>query len=162
MGAAALVAGCGGDDSGASGSTAASNPTVTESLTATLSRPAPSTATAPPPATVAPPGGATSPEDQPGGAGDEQPIRVPARFTFSGAGLSPAEVAVPAFLNIRLIGVSKDGQPHELVFQGTTVEVPADGRAAADVGGLKKGRYGVTIDGRENAATIVSGAEPGP
>ncbi|UGS34679.1 cupredoxin domain-containing protein [Capillimicrobium parvum] len=138
IGAAAL-AGCGGDGSSSTG-----------------------TAPAPAATATAPAGASTSGEDQPGGGGDEQPIVVPARFTFSGDGLSPAEVAVPAFFDIRLTGVSKDGRAHTILFEGTTLQVPAHGRASAKIGGLKKGRYGVTIDGQENAATIVSGAEPGP
>jgi len=153
---AAAAAGCGGDDGSPQTGTAPPAPTATApASTGAATTPAPPTGTVPA-------AGATSPEDQPGGAGDEQPIRVPARFAFSDSGLSPAEVAVPAFLNIRLTGVSKDGRAHTIVFQGTRIEVPADGRASATIGGLKKGRYGVTIDGRENAATIVSGAEPGP
>lgn len=142
---AAVLAGCGDDGSSSTGTGPAATATATSTPTAT-----------------APAGGSASGEIQQGGGGDEQPIVVPARFTFSDAGLSPAEVAVPAFLNIRLTGVSKDGKAHTILFEGTTVQIPAGERASARIGGLKKGRYGVTIDGQENAATIVSGAEPGP
>lgn len=109
------------------------------------------------------PSHAVSPEDQEGGAGDEEPIRVPATFTFTRSGaVRPTVVAVPAFFTIALRGVSRDDRPHEIVFRGTTIEVPAGGRASARIEGLEEGRYPVAIDGRENAATIVSGAEPGP
>jgi hypothetical protein len=109
------------------------------------------------------PSNAVSPEEQEGGAGDEEPIRVPARFTFTRSGdVRPTVIAVPAFLAIELTGLSKDGEPHEIVFRGTTIAVPAGGRASARLEGLKDGRHPVAIDGRENAATIVSGAEPGP
>lgn len=115
------------------------------------------------PAETSPPMNAVAPEDQEGGAGDEEPIRVPATFTFTRDGaVRPPVVAVPAFFQIALRGVSRDGEPHEIVFQGTRIAVPAGGRAGARVEGLKEGRYPVAIDGRENAATIVSGAEPGP
>lgn len=106
---------------------------------------------------------AVNPEHQEGGAGDEEPIRVPAIFTFARSGaVRPTVVAVPAFFTIALSGVSRDDEAHEIVFRGTTINVPADGRAGARIQGLRAGRHPVTIDGRENAATIVSGAEPGP
>jgi hypothetical protein len=166
--AALLGAGCGGDDAGSTGA-ATTTPieTATAIPPATVPPPATATATAPEPApTATPPPAATttapSPENEPGGAGDEQPIRVPAAFTFADGGVTPAQVAVPAFLNIELVGLSRDGRPHTLSFRGVEVRVPAGGRGAATVEGLRKGRYPVAIDGRAGAATIVSGAEPGP
>jgi hypothetical protein len=115
------------------------------------------------PAETVPPLDAVKPEDEEGGAGDEEAIRVPATFTFTRSGdVRPPVVAVPAFFTIDLRGVSRDGEAHEIVFRGTTIEVPAGGRAGARLEGLREGRYPVTVDGRENAVTIVSGAEPGP
>lgn len=168
LGAATAAGGCGSGGGSSATNAATSAPATTPPAASAPATPPPA-ATAPPPTQTAPPAATappstqtTAPEDQPGGAGDEQPIRIPARFTFSDSGVSPSEVAVPAFFTIRLVGVSKDGRPHTLQLEGTTVRVPAGGRAAGTVEGLKKGRYGVTIDGRENAATIVSGAKPGP
>lgn len=163
IGVAALAGGCGGGEGSPTTNAATNAPATTPPATSAPAETAPPPAqTTPPTATAPPPTQTTAPEEQPGGAGDEQPIRIPARFTFSDSGVSPSEVAIPAFFTIRLVGVSKDGQPHTLQLEGTTVRVPAGGRAAATVEGLKKGRYGVTIDGRDNAATIVSGAKPGP
>lgn len=151
--AALAAAGCGGDGS-----------TVTSGGAATATQPA---RTAPPAAATtrsAPREAQTgaSPESQAGGAGDEQGVQVPAVFTFRAGGISPSRVAVPAFLRLRLTGVSRDGRAHVLRFRGTVVHVPAGGRASALVTGLKRGRYGVTADGRADAAAIVSGATPGP
>jgi hypothetical protein len=138
---------------------------------ATAPAPTESPSSAPPPATTpasptettpSAPKAATSPEEQEGGAGDEEAIRVPATFTFTREGVTPSVVAVPAFLTIELGGVSKDGKPHTLNVEGTVVEVPAGGRASALIEGRKAGRYPVAVDGRANAVTIVSGAEPGP
>lgn len=164
LAAVLLAAGC-GDDGG--GDTV---PATTTAPPATTQAPPPTadagTVTAPPPpATVTegrPPPTATSPEDQPGGAGDEEAAVVPARLRISGTRVTPPEVAVPAFFTIRVTGVSADGEPHTIAFQGTTVDVPAGRRASFDVEGLRAGRYPVTVDGREGAATIVTGAEPGP
>jgi len=149
LAAALLAAGCGGDDDGAA-TTAAATPTAT----------APAATVAPEPAAEPLPEGEV--EQQEGGAGDEQPIAVPARLRIDGTTVRPPRVSVPAFLTIRVIGVSADGEPHRVEFQGGAVDVPAGGRASFDVEGLRAGRYPVTIDGREGAATIVTGAEPGP
>ena len=47
---------------------------------------------------------AQNPEDQPGGAGDEEAIRVPAEFTISpDLKISPQQISVPAFLQIEFI-----------------------------------------------------------
>lgn len=118
------------------------------------------TATAP---REAEPPAAVASEDREGGAGDEEPIRVPVVFTFTrSGGVRPATVAVPAFFAIELGGVSRDGRAHEIAVGSTTVAVPAGGRASARIEGLRAGRHPVTIDGRERAATIVAGVEPGP
>ena len=111
---------------------------------------------------ASPPSTVRAPEEQPGGAGDEEPIRVPATITFREGGIAPSVVAVPEFLTIELSGMSKDGAPHRLNFRGTVVDVPADGRASVRLEGLRAGRYGVEVDGEPGAVTIVSGAEPGP
>jgi hypothetical protein len=156
--AALALAGCGEEDP-----PRASGPAPTEPPS---SAPPPTRAPAEPPAGMATtptePEAATSPEEQKGGAGDEEPIRVPATFTFTRKGVTPPVVAVPAFLTIELAGVSKDGKPHTLNFEGTVIEVPAGGRGSARIEGRKAGRYPLAVDGRPNAVTIVSGAEPGP
>ncbi len=162
--AAALgTAGC-GDDDGAS--TTATGAATTEPAPAATSGPAttapPAPTTAPAPAVTTPGPTTTSPEDQPGGAGDEQPAVVPAVFTIAAGGVTPPRVEVPAFFTIRVTGVSQDGQAHTIAFRGKSADVPAGGRASLRVTGLKAGEYPVTIDGDAGAATIAVGAEPGP
>jgi hypothetical protein len=141
-----VASGCGDSGSGDDGGSTASTATTT----------GPSTTTAPP-ATAT-----TGPEDQPGGAGDQAGTIVRATFTFADGGVTPAQVAVPAFFKIRVTGVSQDGKPHTISFQGGHADVPAGGHASFKVEGLKAGRYPVTIDGSSGAATIVSGATGGP
>src|SRR4051812_14385791 len=47
---------------------------------------------------------ATSPESEPGGAGDERIVRVPVELTLHPDGqMSPATVSVPAFVTLELI-----------------------------------------------------------
>ena len=81
--AAAALAGCGGDDDQTSSSATAAPP---PSATATPSETPTATPTPTPSATEQPSPTATqNPEDQPGGAGDEEAIRVPAEFTIARA-----------------------------------------------------------------------------
>jgi hypothetical protein len=145
---ALAVAACGSDDGG-----------DTTTAPSTNAEPV---VTAPPPTATAP---ATRPgtvESQPGGAGDEEPAVVPATFQIEDEFADPPDVAVPAFFTIRVTGVSADGKPHTIGFQGQSAKVPAGGKASFDVEGLKAGVYPVTIDGRSGAATITAGEQPGP
>ncbi len=50
-----------------------------------------------------------SPEDEPGGAGDEEPARTLALFTGEGGRITPRTVRVPAFISIRVELRSEDG-----------------------------------------------------
>jgi hypothetical protein len=145
---ALAVAGCGSDDGGDTTTTPSTNAEPTVST--------------PPPTATEP---ATRPgtvENQPGGAGDEQPNVVPATFQIEDDFADPADVAVPAFFTIRVTGVSADGKVHTIGFQGQSAKVPAGGKASFDVEGLKAGVYPVTIDGRAGGATITAGEQPGP
>jgi hypothetical protein len=147
---ALAVAGCGSDDGGDATTTPSTNAEPTVSTP-----PATATATAPAtrPGTV---------ENQPGGAGDEQPAVVPATFQIEDDFADPPDVSVPAFFTIRVTGVSADGKVHTIAFQGQSAKVPAGGRASFDVEGLRAGVYPVTIDGRPGAVTITAGEQPGP
>jgi hypothetical protein len=170
--AAAVLAGCGSDSEPVSTSVPSGDLTdrtvstatgVTEEggLTDT------STATAPPaastPVTTTTPAQTTTVGP---GAGDEEPARVPAVFRIAGTGVTPESVEVPAFLSIELTGVSDDGASHTLTLStGNTrysLAIPAGGRAAKTVPGLKEGEYRVTVDGRQSAARLKVGGEPGP
>ncbi len=107
-------------------------------------------------------GGTPAPEEQPGGAGDEEAVRVPAEFTVGADGVSPATVSVPAFLTVELVVRSTDGRAHAVTVAGTTVQVPAGGSAARRLEGLKAGRYPIGVDGAASSSALVAGAEPGP
>jgi hypothetical protein len=151
---AATVAACGSDREGASTTVPAGATTSTSTVPPASTNP---TATAP--EATAPPTDATGP-----GAGDEEPIRVPARFEVRGGRLTPSEVRVPAFLTVELEVRSVDGRPHTILLAAPRAEVlavPAGGQASVTVPGLKRGRWELSVDGRP-AGAIVAGSEPGP
>jgi hypothetical protein len=145
---AAAVAGCGGDDD----QTAAPSPAATETPTPS---PTASASTQPLPS--------VSPEDEPGGQGDEQPIRVPAEFTFAdGGAVKPTQVAIPAFFTIQLIVHNTTSQPIDVSFDGDKVlTVDAGGTGKKELEGRKRGSY-VLDAGSAGQALIVTGAKPGP
>jgi hypothetical protein len=162
LAAAALLAGCGGDDepepSSATGpaATASASPAPLPSVS-----PAPTaTATAEPNASPTPE--RKSPEDQPGGAGDEEEVRVPVRFTVGADGVEPPQVAVPAFLALELIVVNDRAEPVVATLEGADpLAVGAGETAQVRLEGRRKGRYTVTFEpGGE--AVLVTGVEPGP
>jgi hypothetical protein len=158
------VAGCGSDSgSGTStdvqsgGAATASGGAVLPPTTAAPTTPPAATATQPtPPPTAAPSTTATGPESQPGGAGDEQPSVIPATFTFGDLGPRPERVEVAPFFTIRVTGVANDRRPHQIVFQGRTIDIPAGKTRSATFPGLKPGTYPVEIDGDPGTAHIVA------
>ena len=163
--AAALVAGCGGDDEPAPSSATPSAAAPTSTATATVA-PLPSVApdetpTAEP--TPRPTDDPRSPEDQPGGAGDEE-ARAPAALTGRGGRISPRVVRVPPYIAIRVELRSADRRSYGLDFGTASLRT---GRTVATAT--------VTLDGlRPNEAVvgrpvgggsrvrIVADAEPGP
>ena len=66
------------------------------------------------------PGGAEhrreNPENQPGGAGDEEGVRSPAMFTGRNGRITPKVVRVPPFLAIRAELRSADGRDYTIRF----------------------------------------------
>jgi hypothetical protein len=161
--AAALVAGCGDDDEPASSSgTPSPTPTATASAAPLPSvSPSPTaTETAEPTASATPE--PESPEDQPGGAGDEEEVRVPVRFTVGEGGIEPPQVAVPAFLALELIVVNDRAEPVVATLEGAEPLAVGPGETGqVRLEGRRKGRYTVTFEpGGE--AVLVTGAEPGP
>jgi len=157
---AAALAGCGGDDEQTSATQATPAPppaTVTATPSATAS------ATPTPTATTQPTPTATSPEDQPGGAGDEEAIRVPAEFTISpGLKISPPQISVPAFLQIEITVHNKSDQPVDVYWvTGKLMTVQPHDNASTTVKGRKKGSYVVSAQPGGDAL-IVTGVEPGP
>jgi hypothetical protein len=153
---AAALAGCGGDDAEQSSSTPAPAPSAATETAAPASTGTPSpTATEQPLPSV-------SPEDQPGGAGDEEPTRVPVQFTITDGKISPPQVAVPAFLALELIVRNESSQQVVVRLEGAepmTVGAGETGRARLE--GRKKGSY-VVDAGDAGQAVLVTGAEPGP
>jgi hypothetical protein len=149
---AAALAGCGGDDS----TETAAPPAATDTPTATATPSATPTETAQPLPSV-------SPEDEPGGQGDEQPIRIPAEFTFAeGGAVKPTQVAVPAFFTIELIVHNQTSQPIDVRFAGEQVmTVEPGGTGDKEVKGRKKGSW-VLDAGAAGQALVVTGAKPGP
>jgi hypothetical protein len=157
--ALALVpAGCGGDDendtdTGAGQSTTPR--TETDEPRATVTAPGPA-----PEATIP----KESPEDQPGGAGDEVPARSLALLNARGGRISPRVVRVPPFIAIRVELHSNDGRPYSLTFGDRSVRVgPQVSSASTVLDGLRPGR---AYTGRPGAAgnpvRIEATAEPGP
>lgn len=141
---------------------------------ATSATPVPPTASAPdakaPPPDATQPGTAplttpTTAVTQPPPAGGAQDVRVPATFTAEPGGrLSPPTVTVPPFLAIEISLRSNDGRPHRLEVRTAPVHVlrvPAGGRVAIRIAGLRAGRYTVLLDGRR-AAALLAGGDAGP
>lgn len=109
-------------------------------------------------------GPAPSPEDQPGGAGDEQPARSLALFSARRGRITPRVIRVPAFISIRIELRSADGRAYGLRFPGKTIRV---GRrlesVSTTVAGLRPGRALVgRPTGAGNRVRVEATAEPGP
>jgi hypothetical protein len=165
------VAGCGGDDEEPAAETAPTaadtEPAETETETApaeTGPEPEPEPTeeqAAPQPTEAEPP---VSPEDQPGGAGDEVPARSLALFTGENGRIRPRMVRVPAFISIRVELRSGDGRAYGLTFDGETIRVSGGlGSVSTTIDPLRPGR---AVVGRPTAAgnrvRIEATAEPGP
>jgi hypothetical protein len=151
------MAGCGGDDettapqAGTPGPTTATETEQTETV-------------AVPPDTGERTQTSTSPEDQPGGAGDEEPARSQALFSGRGGRIKPALVRVPAYIAIRVELRSADGKTYSLRFGNRTLRVDGTvGSRTADFSGIRPG--GALIGqpvGGGNRVRIEATAEPGP
>jgi hypothetical protein len=157
------VSGCGGDDEEAS-----TTPTTTAPQETTTTESTPTETTEQPPATTETEAEAEteaeSPEDMPGGAGDEEPARTLALFTGRAGRISPRVVRVPAFISVRIELRSADGAAYALRFGNKTIAA-GDKLASASttIDGLRPGQ---AITGRPTAAgnpvRISATAEPGP
>jgi hypothetical protein len=175
--AAALVlglAGCGGDDEEPAATTEAQPPptaepapTATEETEAATGEteaeepdPEPEPAEPEPPETQPP----VSPEDQPGGAGDEEPARSLALFTGEGGRITPRTIRVPAFISIRVELRSEDGREYGLSFGNDTIRVSRGlSSASTTIDGLRPTEAIVgTPTGPGNPVRIEATAEPGP
>jgi hypothetical protein len=149
---AAVLAGCGDDDTVSS-----SSPTPAPTAAATETPTPTPTETPTPTATEQP-----APEEQEGGAGDEEEARVPIVFRVSDDGVLPVRAEVPAFLALELIVENTTSEPVVARLEGAEPLTAAPGeRASVRLEGRRAGRYRVDFgDGRE--ALVVTGVEPGP
>jgi hypothetical protein len=157
------VSGCGGDDEEAS-----TTPTTTAPAETATTESTPTETTEQPPATTETEAQteteAESPEDLPGGAGDEEPARTLALFTGRGGRISPRVVRVPAFISVRIELRSADGAAYALRFGNKTIAAGDKLQSASTtIDGLRPGQ---AITGRPTAAgnpvRISATAEPGP
>src|SRR3954447_17568055 len=116
LAAAMLLAGCGGDDEG---SKATKTATAGQPATRTATREKPTAPTE----TTETGNTSTSPEDQPGGQGDEEPARSQALFTGRGGRVRPTVVRVPAYIAIRVELRSGAGAAYALRFNHRILKV---------------------------------------
>jgi hypothetical protein len=163
VGALAISA-CGGDDEDSPTSPAVtateteateSAPAETETETDAETE-APATETTPP---------TESPEDMPGGAGDEEPARSQALFTAAGGRVTPRVVRVPAFISVRVELRARDDGPYVLEIDGQRIEVGGQlSSGSVSLDGLRPGdAYVGTLSGAASGRVRVEAtAEPGP
>jgi hypothetical protein len=105
-----------------------------------------------------------SPEDQPGGAGDEEPARTLALFSAENGRITPRVVRVPAFISIQVELRSKDGREYRLRFGDVTITAGgATSSMSTTIDGLRPGKAIVgKPTGPGNPVRIEATAEPGP
>ena len=164
--AALLVLGCGDDE----GRVQQESPATTTSPATPTTTPNDATA----PADTVPEGEQTattpedgaapprSPEDVPGGAGDEEPVSSQALLTGRGGRIAPRIVRVPPFIAIRVELRSSDRARYALRFGKRGLRVDADSPSASTTfDGLRPGRR---LVGRGGSGRVVieASAEPGP
>ena len=104
------------------------------------------------------------PEDQPGGAGDEEPARTLALFTAEDGRITPRVVRVPAFIAIQVQLRSKDGREYGLRFGDVTITAGGDlSSVSTTIDGLRPGRaIAGKPTGPGNPVRVEATAEPGP
>ena len=109
-------------------------------------------------------GGHERPEEQQGGAGDEEPARSLALLTGRNGRITPRLVRVPPFISIRVELRSADGRQYGLRFG--RADVRAGGGVASSSTTLDGLRPGSAYTGRPVGAgsrvRIEASAEPGP
>lgn len=106
-----------------------------------------------------------SPEDEEGGAGDEEAARSEVELEFSADGLEPPIVRVAPFIAVRLIVRSVDGSEYDLTVGGPLSGGGANGTTEADLDleGLRPGqKYEVRERNTGSVAAIVASDEVGP
>jgi hypothetical protein len=154
------VSGCGGDDEKSS-SAPSTAPATTSSETATVGVPTETEQESEAKTETTP---AESPEDEPGGAGDEEPARTLALFTAKDGRITPRVVRVPAFISIEVQLRSADGAKYRMRFGDVTITAGGDlSSVSTTIDGLRPGKAIVgTPEGPGNRVRIEATAEPGP
>ena len=143
--AALVLAGCGSTDDESPGGRYV-EPETTPADTATATAPAPTP---------------TSPEESPGGAGDEEGIQVTARFTLgSGGSLSPDGAQVPAFLGVAVVVDNQDGTAHRLEVGDRGAALPAGRTTTLSLPGRAATELPVLIDGNQEALLRIVAETP--
>jgi hypothetical protein len=164
-GAIVLAAGCGGDDEEGTETAVGPNekpPTRTATVPAATTPAEKGTSTSKEKGEPAQGGAGESPEDQPGGAGDEEPARSEVVVTGKGGQISPGLVKVPPFVSIQVVLRSGDGKPYVVAFGKKILRAGLkDARSSATFDGLRPGKrlVGTAVSGR---IVIEASAEPGP
>ncbi len=156
-----VLAGCGDDEGRAEQETVGTGPTATRAPTATTpARTKPDreeTVTVPEDELRTP----ASPEDGPGGAGDEQPASSQALFTGRAGSVRPSLVQVPPFIAIRVELRSADARAYRLSFRGRSLAVSGDRRSVSSTfDGLRPG--GRMLGTGSGEVVVEASAEPGP
>ena len=164
------LSGCGGDDEDQRATTPTETHTESSSPDSTFTEIEPEPEKAKPklvPTETVEPPPETSPEEAPGGAGDEEPARSLALFTGEGGRITPRVIRVPSFISIRIELRSADGGPYALAFGREAIGVSgAPGPVSTTIDGLRPGAAVVGRPiGRGTLGTkvrIEATAEPGP
>ncbi len=107
---------------------------------------------------------APSPEDEPGGAGDEEAARTLALFTGEDGRIRPPVIRVPAYISIRVELRSADDAGYGLIFEGARIKVEGGlASVSTTIDGLRPGEAMVGRPiGASNRVRIEATAEPGP
>jgi hypothetical protein len=160
-----LAAGCGGDDEEGTETGAGPNqkpPTRTVTVPAATTPAEKDTSTSKEKGEPARGGAGKSPEDQPGGAGDEEPARSEVVLTGKRGQIGPGLVKVPPFVSVQVVLRSGDGKPYVAAFGKKILRAGLKGaRDSATFDGLRPGKrlVGTSVSGR---LVIEASAEPGP
>jgi hypothetical protein len=155
------ISGCGGDDEEPSSATTATSPAATATETATVEAPTETEAPLEDKTESVP---AESPEDEPGGAGDEEPARTLALFTAKEGRITPRVVRVPAFISIEVQLRSADGAKYRMRFGDVTIAAGGGlSSVSTTLDGLRPGKAIIgTPEGPGNRVRVEATAEPGP
>lgn len=90
---------------------------------------------------------------------------VPATFKIgAGGALTPPTVSSPPKFNVKLTVISADGKAHTVLIRTPTprkLNVPAGGKSAIELKGLRNGNYIIDVDGVAKGGLAV-GSQPGP